>query len=682
MKKGSCDVWIRGGRKMKRSIWRQFVKSKICMLSTIICFVVTWGFASYLGILGETGFALLHIFSRYNFYVCFFLVCISYYYISSANRNFVKEASDVSGKSSIFERTAVALVLLILLIWNIGMVLVLVFSSIKNDGTTYFLTWFPVSYLCNVFLPQIIVVFMTFLVSASWHPNRWMMLEIFFLFMISPISEIIVWMEKPMIPIDVVWNKLKWHFNILYQNGEWSPNYQYGLQTEKVRIYLIGFWICFLLTLMFTSILKKKRYSIVVGIVTCIFLLLSEQPASLYRMNMKWNGANQESQRYFQEDNCTYQSEKTQDFRIVKYDLGLDFNHMLSVVGDLEIQADSEKDEFVFTLYRGYKIKKIESKTQDISVKYKQDKDLFYVYTSQKTNNLELKIQYSGYHPRFYSNSNASMLPGWFAWYPMSGQKQLYLLYPEYGNMHGYNPYNRIESAKIRLTSKKPLITNLEKVNRTCYEGTADSITVLNGLLTKAEDNIICNYLPLYLHSDLSVEQFLDEQKTEYKKSLNVLEKQYGIDVEFLKNKKIIFASKDMGRNLANNWISVFDQYILAAPGYLSEDGIFRYLVLKEDKYRQMREDSPIIQCLLMHMGLCDSLKETSENLNDAIQWEIECRADSGDDADNLQKLQLVQEVLGKVDKEQFVKEAVKYILNPSEYENDDAFMNAMREKL
>lgn len=85
------------------------------------------------------GFSLLHTVARFNFYFCFFIICFAYYFIGRANVNYVKEAIEVGGKTAVYEKSALAVLSMELLIWNIGMILLLCVGSIKNDGTHYFL---------------------------------------------------------------------------------------------------------------------------------------------------------------------------------------------------------------------------------------------------------------------------------------------------------------------------------------------------------------------------------------------------------------------------------------------------------------------------------------------------------------------------------------------------------------
>ena len=84
---------------------------------------------------------------------------------------------------------------------------------------------------------------------------------------------------------------------------------------------------------------------------------------------------------------------------------------------------------------------------------------------------------------------------------------------------------------------------------------------------------------------------------------MNVL-KRYGIDTAGLEQKKILFASEDMGRNFENNEVAVFDQYILATPLYINANRLFCNMIWQDVKNQEKREASDLIfsiciQCIL-----------------------------------------------------------------------------------
>lgn len=664
---------------MTGEVYKIFLKSKICVFLCVLLFALTYGFTIYFTFLGMTGISLLHTVARFNYYICFLMVCMTYFYVFGANRNYVKEISEVMGKRSVYERKAVSLILILTFFWNLGMCVILICCSLRNDGSAYFLSWFPVNYICNVAAPQLICIGITFFVSASWNSPRWMMAEIFFLFLISPFAEEIVWREKPSVPVDALWKVLRRPFEILYQNGVWSTDSQNDFQLERVRIFVLLFWTALLLCAGMVSFGKKKVFTILAGAVAFVFLIGSYQPASVYRLNSSWDGINKDRTDYgiYVSDHA-YKSQEVSGFEVKSYILKLAVGNELRVEGSMELRAQDSCEEFTFTLYRGYEVKEVFSQTEGITVTFQQKGDELSVRTSEQVRDVKLGIIYQGHHNKFYSNSRAVMLPGWFPWYPMEGKRQIILEYPEYGRMWGYNPYNRISKAKIRIQSNCELITNLTEKENRVYEGEDDSITLLGGNLEKTQDAVVRNYLPLELYSGYRMEDFIKKQKQDYEEALRTLEQVYGVDVSEFKNKKILFASKDLGRNVTNNFLSVFDEYLLVVPDSITADQLLHYMVLEDCENQKRRESSAVMQ-LIMNSFFDEDPESIVTNWAENVRMQMEYPEYYQMTLDNPKSF---LDILETCDSGEMVKKAVHYLLCPEEYADDQEFLEEMRDEL
>lgn len=660
---------------MKSKTIKYYTKTKICTASSVLFFLIPCGFAVFFWKLGMTGFTLLHTLSRYNFYCCVFLAALSFYFISSANRNHVKEAFECGGKKAVYENHAFLFMLVQTLFWNTAMCIILILCSMENDGSSYFISWFWAGYFCNIFIPQMICIFLTYLVSASGNPGRMLMPEILFLFLVSPFAEEIVWEQKPRFPVDVLWEKIRWPFQILYQNGVWTPDVQNDLQLERVRIYLLVFWMLFLFCMAAACIWKTGKTAVAAGILAAVFLVLSYQPASVYRLNSRWDGVNKDVTDYAVHSSDNTYRQDTDRFSITDYQLGLELKNELVVEGNLEIEASSECRDFCMTLYHGYTVKELYANTKDVTIQFKQQGDFIFIHTDPAVIKLSVHIRYQGHHNKYYANSRAVMLPGWFPWYPMAGKRQVVLEYPEYGNMWGYQPYNRIKNSHISIRTNKEVITNLTDNGGNLYEGVADSITVLGGNIEKLKDDVVADVLPLQLYAGYGADEFSRKQKEDYFHALEKLKNSYGVDVSELENKRLVFASKDMGRNVTNNHLAVFDKYILAVPGYVSADDFLHYLILRDYKNRERREQSPFIQMVLFS-NFDDSPEEIVQFWEDEIRLQMEEPEYEGN---RMKNMELLMEVIEKCDSKELVKAAVQYALYPREQECDRAFLEMVR---
>lgn len=662
---------------MKKELWRQYIKTKVCIVLILLFFLFTYIFTLFLIRLGTTGFSLLHTMARYNYYMCFVLSCISYLFVSRANVNGVKEVSDTLGGRGIYEKNALYIMMIQTVIWNVGMYIMLIICSALNDGTHYFIRWFTPNFIYNVFVPQMICILLTCFVAESRNTMKWLMVECVFLFIISPFAEVFVWKQKPHIPIDQIWKIIRWPFQILYQNGEWSPDYQNDLQLEPVRIYVLFFWLLLLVGIWILQIWKRKKTGAALVLISVVFLVMSFQPSSLYCLNSSWDGINRDYTEYKIHTENNKQQDGQETFTVNKYDLKVAMNNELCVNGTISVEADTALNEFMFTLYRGYHVKKVKSLDKKIKITYQQMDDQLIIWSDCPVKKMQIQMSYSGHHDKFYSNSNAAILPGWFPWYPMAGMRSVVCEYLEYGKMWGYNPYNRIPKTEITVETSGNILTNLKEVKKGIYEGKTDSITILKGNIVETGDEKIVDALPLELYNGYGVSEFEEQQEKIFDKAIQKLQSVYGVDTTFLTNKPIIFASKDLGRNMTNNFFSVFDNYILASPDYTDENEILHYMILGDSKNRKRRENSELMQIIMnSYFG------QEPENLVKEWVDEAKNRQENPQMYEKrFEEAEEFVEVLEKVDSSLILKEAVQYVLNPEKYEDDRTFLNTMRKK-
>lgn len=655
---------------MNCAIIKYMKKSKLFILAIGLFYAVTCGFGLFFVKLGMTGFMVLHILVRFNFYICFFAVILAYYIISRAGRYNLKEVTDAIGKHNVYENTALVLWSIIMVVWHIAMLLMLLLCSVRNDGSSYFLTWFLKNYVVNVVIPQAICIIITYIISGFENSNRLMMGELLFLFMISPLAEEIKWSYKPDIPIDRVWYMIRWPFTILYQNGEWSPDVQNDLQLENVRILVQVFWILLLLGVLLYIRYNKKSMAIPVMIAAVLVLGLSYMPASLYRLSEDYNGINSDM-TYYTEKEMTRVVEKNNNYEITDYDLTVSLGNELEICGYLTLVANSNLDEFVVTLYHGYNIKELRSTVDDVTINYTRDGDIIKVKLNKKTDNIKLYIRYRGHSNKYYANSRAMILPGYFPWYPMAGEKQIYVRYEEAGKIYGYNPYNRMESAHVTIRIDEEIITNLLKKEEGIYEGETDSITILAGNIVAADDEVVRDYLPLGLSADTDASGFITREKSNYENVLKVLKERYGYNVEQLENKRLIFVSKDMARNNFNNDIAIFEDYIIAVPGYITVDSLIRNEILKHSNEKADYYESELLR-LFMRVPYGNDSDEIVRYLIEELK---EQKINKQYYEKTVEHIDEWLEILSRTDKEQFVRDMFEYTLFPEKYIDEDEFL-------
>ena len=689
---------------------RFFLRNKaLCALFAGMV-IIPSGATVYFGILKMSGFELLYNLVRIQYIIDLVWVSMTAFFMSRAEANDLRDCIDVStGKCFFYEREALKWILLLWGVWNIIAIVTLLIGSYRNDAIfALSANWFLRGYLMNIALPQLICILAAAAFVRASHKIAAGFLLILFLFLISPFREQIVWTKAEVPVIVQAWNAFQRLFHILYQNGEWGVDVQYGLQTESFRLQIELGWIAALWLGGPLGVQKhfyrqksrqqgqrKSRFKRVhatllvrsMSVLAAALFTISLFPASAYRLTQNFDGAFSDRTYYEQNEQekrsqtkQTGQVRKREEqskrfWRVTDYDMTVHLGRMLDVQAILTLQADRACDEFLFTLYHGYKVSNVTAKridmqnedekdidntkkTESVQVSFTQDmaQDIVTINIDQPVYELTVQIDYSGYSNRFYSNSQACLLPGWFAWYPMAGEQSVFEFYEEWGNGggYGYNPYNRTDLAHITLSVNTCAATNLSNVSTS--NANTPSTNTSN---TQKQDH-------LYVYEGDS-------------------------DAITLLNGNLLF--------IFNNEIAVFEDCILVADGFVDGPFLLQYLILQDRSVSEERKNSTIISTCLLEQYFQENPSDTLETLTTDILRRIEflynesndTDSDKGDnevkkiEADNNAELQLLQEFvtiakscLSEGKAEAFLQALVSYERNPKLYGSDEAFLKTV----
>ncbi|MBM6800400.1 hypothetical protein H7U28_16590, partial [Coprobacillus cateniformis] len=246
-------------------------------------------------------------------------------------------------------------------------------------------------------------------------------------------------------------------------------------------------------------------------------------------------------------------------YRISDYHLKIKMKRMLQVEGTLLLESEKPQTEFRLTLYNKYKISHLSSV---IPLTYTQNGDIIDVVFNKPIDKVELNIEYQGFHPRFYSQENAALLPGYFPWYPMCGEKQIYTNESQRTHyvVNGYNTHLRIDKANVTLETDRDYITNITKQRECLYSGITDSISLFNGNIKETNDQQIMTYLTA---NGISEEEQITFVKEQFNKTLDILQEQIGLSKESFQSKKLILVTQDIWRNNGKGYVSIFDEYMI-----------------------------------------------------------------------------------------------------------------------
>ena len=558
----------------------------------------------------------------------------------------------------------------------------LIFCSLKNDGTDYFLFYLPKAYMMNILIPQLILIGIAYVASCILEKSKIFASSFMATILIftSPFFERLIWREKPKgFPIDLITGKIRWMFSVFYQNAGWAPDTLYGLQTEDTRLYLQLFWIllitAFLLWFYCMESSLKKKLSFVCTLASVILVGLSFLPASIYRMDESWNGIFADFLYY--EGNKTIQPQANgMDYKISEYMMDIQLKRNLKVKGEFKLESEDPDNQFILTLYHGYEVGNIRS--EDTELTYERSGDKIILNFPEKITRCNFEIEYEGMSGKYYSNSQAVMLPGYFPWYPMAGERQVFVEYPYYNGGNGYNPYNRIPVANftLKISSKCNFVTNLKKKAENLYEGKSDGVSMVGGNITRTEHGSFLNYLPLELNG-IGEEQYLKELNHNWQQILMEIENVFGIDSGELQNKKLIMASKDLGRNFSNNYFVEFDDYILFLGDYLNSPIYINYLL------HQAGKKSKIGDLLATAVLLADTIS-ADDILDEMFSEETEYQQlldEMGEEDSSTVISGCLRELKQRLGSETLLKHIIRYLLN-QDMKNDEDFLHFIEKSI
>lgn len=295
-------------------------------------------------------------------------------------------------------------------------------------------------------------------------------------------------------------------FNIFPPLTDWTPFLTFGYSLLPYRVELLAFWTFLFLMFLSVSIFAKRKAKyfympIVCVVVCCVSLVLYFQPAS----KVASDSFSLFSDQFYYDEHEQQTSEPL--FEVERYDLKIDIDRQLEVEANIFVDK-SDLDEYDFTLYHGYKIDKVTDKNGK-ELEFKQDGDYFTVENNDEGLS-EICISYAGSAPRFFSNSQGTSLPGWFAYYPQAGKHEIFIR----KSMH----FNRIfcpyeTEFNVNINSPKTVYCNLEKSGDS-FSGRSNGLTLVSGFYRTVNCDgieVVYPYLRAFKPSD--IENYIKEYK-------------------------------------------------------------------------------------------------------------------------------------------------------------------------
>lgn len=606
-----------------------FTNKLLLILYSLMCIIPNL-FILYFATKGADTIFIFNVLARFLVFINIIFMICSYVFLTLDNKNKEREVLSCINKPFMYRNLSVFVLFILLVIFNIFILFMLIISGLYINNPSFMLELIQRYYLMNILLPQVCTFSIVILISQISKQILILPLFVIVIFLISPYLDSFVWVEKPNFPIDTIISMIRQPFSVFLQNSDISMDSLYGLQNEVYKIYICLFWVVSALISLFAYRFNRKVI-FVTCVVPCLLIIGIYMPQSKYRLDDSWNRGRADINTYqIMDMKNIYKSNKSVDYQIKNYQLRIDIQRQLNVSGKIKLISNTKQKDFILTLYHDYKIKNLQC---NIPMGYKQDGDYIHISFDQPIDEADIDIEYSGYHPLLYSNHQAVQLPGYFAWYPMAGEKQLYVsIDSEIYWSYGYNPYNRIDNADFDITinAPYPVVTNLNQVNSNKYHGISDSFTLIGGFLEKVNNHQFVNFFPLYTNSKSLDDEFVQL----YKQNKETIDKEiqliFGNRMIFPKNKKIIICSNGLNQNANLGAYSEFDDYILIGHnGFLSTSEYLSYYL-----YNQNSTDRILKDIVLLSIGEGEDItkEEFVKRMQEQILNNIESYKNAQDD--------------------------------------------------
>lgn len=304
-------------------------------------------------------------------------------------------------------------------------------------------------------------------------------------------------------------------FNIYPPNLDYSPIYGFGISLLPYKFEAMFFWIFAAVAVVLLKITKKNNFlaKIIASccIVACLFNFVALcMPSSKVDMSYRLDGTLLADVAYYESlYKNGYPEEEEAEFKVLNYNLDLTVKNQLYAETKVKVNKNN-LPVYKFTLYHNFKIKEITDQNGN-SLKFKQESDHVEVYSSGNLIS-EIRFMYSGYNPRFYTNSQGAFLPGYFAYYPVAGVYNVYspdLQY--YAKMPLTDEVNF--NLKIRAYNQQTF-TNLSQNSDGSFSGKATGLTIMSGFLKSKMVNgieVIYPYFNTSEYDEEKLKKYMDD---------------------------------------------------------------------------------------------------------------------------------------------------------------------------
>lgn len=266
-----------------------------------------------------------------------------------------------------------------------------------------------------------------------------------------------------------------------------ASDFYYIFSLEAVNFQRILFWILLMLSVIFccSRIHIGKILSGLAVMGTAASLFFFFQPTAAVNLDYGISGqdALTADDTYYQMNDCmdmTWYREA--DFKIRSYDFDLVVQRELRAEVTVELDR-TDLQEYYFTLYHGYKLEEVRT-SNGTELPFERKEDYIRIPAPDREQISSLTFIYKGSGKRYYSTEQGIFLPGYFAYYPMPGCRQVYIIQNGYmGNTLESLGYEATFHGKVN--TNVPLYSNLSVDENGMVSGKSDAMTLMGSYFAK-----------------------------------------------------------------------------------------------------------------------------------------------------------------------------------------------------
>lgn len=355
----------------------------------------------------------------------------------------------------------------------------------------------------------------------------------------------------------------------------WGNSY-YIFSLEAVNFQRILFWIFLMLSVIFSCSRMRagKIWGGLAVIGTVVSLVFFFQPTSAVSLDCGVSGqdALTADDVYYQRNDCMDMTQyREADFKVKSYEFDLTVRRELKAEVKVELDG-SGLQEYYFTLYHGYGLENVRT-SSGTELPFERTGDHIRIPAPEGEQVTALTFTYEGSGKRYYSTGQGIFLPGYFAYYPMPGWRQVYIWQNGYsGNTFEGLGYEVPFHGQVH--TDVPLYSNLSTDGDGMVGGTSDGMTLLGSYFAEECEVEGCRIVYPLLCDD---QERPDEDKEEWASFI----KEYAGSGADLMGKTIIIPP-----------------YMNGTFWFFGTDHVIGRLVDLEDRYEKYIKDGELYPCL------------------------------------------------------------------------------------